>query len=185
MSGMTTTTPDINTDTSDQPDHWISVRDAARLLNVSERHAQRVAARLPDQARRKTPNGPTYVLVSALPVSQTVNPTAPDTPDTGPTIEATASDTDRTALEAQAAALEQRVVELTRQVSDLTQQLSDTRADKDRLFTLMSQAHSDASEWRRLLVMSNPRLLPPGPDTPERPPEPVEGPWWAFWKRHG
>ena len=66
--------------------------------------------------------------------------------------------------------------------------LEEARRDKNRLYDVLTRTQQDATEWRRLLVMSNPKLLPPpadvnvqvGQDGPE---QPKMGWWWRLWRR--
>ena len=70
--------------------------------------------------------------------------------------------------------------------------LEEARRDKNRLYDVLTRTQQDATEWRRLLVMSNPKLLPPpgdadvmvGQDTHGGPEQSQRGWWDRLLRRH-
>ncbi|HLK58855.1 MAG TPA: hypothetical protein VKU00_19940 [Chthonomonadaceae bacterium] len=56
----------LETDGQPAPEEWVTIREAARRLSLSERQVRRLAQRLPDADRRVVEGSPACVRFSAL-----------------------------------------------------------------------------------------------------------------------
>ena len=150
-------------------DDFVPLRVAAETLGISLRHCQRLAQKVADSDKEVAPGGAIKVRVAAL---ATLLP---------------AHDKSMTSGDASASQVASRVTALESALAQAKAALEEVRRDRERWYDAHQQAQKDASEWRRLLVASNPKLLPPPGDDVVLGQATQEGsdhshePFWARW----
>jgi len=160
--------------TNDISSDMTALADAANSLGISVRHAQRLLHRVADDDKGVGDNGGTVVRLSALSALVRHRNSVTDQVDS--------PRRDVRALTEQVATLTASLSQAQAEVERLQSTVEKLELEKSRLYDIVSQTQQDASEWRRMLVASNPRLLPADAslDASVRPAETF---WTRLWRR--